>query len=78
VAHQNTNGGNALPDPIACINIWNALLQNPPTILRSQSRADYYARTNPSGQCLFQCQPMSGMGIAYSAASGAVTIDSQI
>ena len=74
----NTGGGATTDFPGACVNVWNGILQNPPSI-STGTGADYLVTSSPSSVstltgCTYQYQADTSKGIVYTATNGAVTI----
>ncbi len=70
-AGLNTLGG----IPAQCVNIWNAIMQNPPTVLSGGAGcgADYCAAAAVE-VCTYTYDAIPAKTIAYSAATGAVVV----
>lgn len=75
----NTGGGATSDFATACTNVWNGILQNPPSVSTSTG-SDYFvaSQTNDGVSsltgCTYQYQADTTKGIVYSAINGAVTI----
>jgi prepilin-type N-terminal cleavage/methylation domain-containing protein len=74
----NTGAGATADFPGACVNVWNGILQNPPSI-STGTGSDYLVTLSPSSVstltgCTYQYQADTSKGIIYSATNGAVTI----
>ena len=74
----NTGGGATSDFSGACVNVWNGILQNPPSI-SSGSGSDYtvsaFANTASSiTSCTYQYQADTSQAIIYTATNGAVTL----
>jgi prepilin-type N-terminal cleavage/methylation domain-containing protein len=69
-------GGNAtVDDDAACVEVWNGVMQNPPTVVATAGAADYVATA--AGQvCTYSYQGDTAVprSIAYTATSGALTV----
>ena len=79
------NTGGAATDNnfgVACVNIWNNIMQNPPSVAVSDNSAittDYLVTTSTGATstatgCTYQYQADTSKYIIYSATTGAVTI----
>ena len=70
-AGTNTLGGTAAQ----CVSIWNAIMQNPPTVLAGAAGcgADYCAAAAVE-VCTYTYDAVQTKNIAYSAATGAVVV----
>lgn len=75
----NTGGGGTSNFEAACVNVWNGILQNPPSI-STGTGSDYFvaAQTNDGVSsltgCTYQYQADTTKGIIYTATNGAVTL----
>ncbi len=71
-----------LNDDADCVNLWNALMQNPPTVQTSGAggTADYDAAytAGPPQTCTYSYNNASGMSITYTPSTGNVDVDSTI
>ncbi len=58
-----------------CLNIWNGVMQNPPSVSTTANAADYQVtlQTNPNG-CRYTYQANTNKWIDYNAANGNVSI----
>lgn len=68
-----TGGNTTIDDAAACTEVWNGVMQNPPTVATSAG-SDYLA--SASGQlCTYAYQGDSASrSIAYNASTGAITV----
>ncbi len=71
----STNGVNTNPDANRCVQIWNAVMQNPPPAGTGTANVDYQA-TVAGSVCIYTYQPAGNMSIRYDVSNGAVTVDS--
>ena len=60
-----------------CVEIWDGIMQNPPTAAAPATTEDYEA-TAGGEVCTFTYQNAAGMTIQYNAANGVVAVDSTI
>ena len=60
-----------------CVEIWNGIMQNPPTANAPATTEDYEA-TAAGEVCTFTYQNALNMDIQYNAGNGVVTVDSTI
>ncbi|NIR58085.1 MAG: type II secretion system protein [Gammaproteobacteria bacterium] len=78
---ENTSGGgdDALTEA-ECVEIWNGIMQNPPSVATGAGAADYDADVTGTG-CTYWYQnvtPATDLEIVYDAATGTVAIDDTI
>jgi MSHA pilin protein MshB len=81
-----TGGNSSLADAADCIEIWNSVMQGPPTIASSAGTVDYVAAATvaagPSAAATCEYSYYGGtandtnMGITYNTLTGSVTVDS--
>lgn len=58
-----------------CINVWNGVMQNPPTVLAGATTADYVVTIGGTAtSCLFTYNGTTGKSITYESADGSVTL----
>jgi len=69
----STGGQNGDPDAARCVQIWNAVMQNPPSVATGTG-SDYRA-TAGAGVCTYTYQPVTTMNIAYNSRNGQVSVD---
>ena len=71
----NTTNANALDAHSDCVELWNGVMQNPPTVAATGSvtNQDYEANF-AGGICTFTYQPDAGRFITYNATTGGVSI----
>lgn len=62
-----------LNDAADCVNLWNGIMQNPPTIASSGTTTNYTA-TFASNVCTYTYNGTTGKNIAYTPATGGVTV----
>lgn len=68
------SGNNTITAAADCVNVWNSVMQNPPTVATAAG-SDYLASV--AGQVCTYAYQVDGSGtrsIAYNAASGALTV----
>lgn len=68
------SGNNTITAAADCVNVWNSVMQNPPTVATAAG-SDYLA--SAAGQVCTYAYQVDGSGtrsIAYNAASGALTV----
>ncbi|MDF1529461.1 MAG: type II secretion system protein [Sedimenticola sp.] len=70
----STNGNNGNPNANRCVQVWNGILQNPPSVATGVG-SDYRA-TAAAGICTYTYQAVNTMSITYNSTNGAVTVDS--
>lgn len=70
----DSGGNNAVADAADCVEVWNGVMQNPPTV--STSTGSDYQATAASEVCTYTYQGDSDTTrtIAYNAATGAVSV----
>ena len=56
-----------------CVNIWNGVMQNPPTV-NTAVGFDYQATSPSADNCLYTYQADTTKNITYNATNGAVTV----
>ncbi len=61
-----------------CANLWDSLMQHPPSVSTTAATNDYQADADAVDQCTFTYNAQSGMTIVYDATTGGVTVDSTI
>lgn len=70
----DSGGNNAIADAADCVEIWNGVMQNPPTVAIAAG-SDYLATA--AGQVCTYAYQVDGSGtrnIAYNATTGAITV----
>jgi len=74
----DTAGTNVLATTAHCINVWEGVMQNPPTV--SAATGSDYIVTVATTTCTYTYNGDGGatMSIVYASATGAVTVDSSI
>ena len=72
-----TDNNNTNPNNTRCLQIWNGLMQNPPTATttNSASSGDYYVWSSNSGWCYYRPFSNTGMRIDYYVVDGRVLVD---
>ncbi|WP_428607784.1 type II secretion system protein [Sedimenticola sp.] len=63
------------PNNARCIQIWNAIMQNPPPVGTGTANVDYQVSVSGSS-CVYTYLPAGNMSITYNTSNGAVTVDS--
>ena len=60
-----------------CMNVWNGVMQNPPTVATSGTATDYTVAIDGGSAtgCIFTYNGKSNMTITYESSTGAVTVD---
>ncbi len=61
-----------------CVDMWNGLMQNPPTIAAVATTEDWDADITTTTVCTYTYQDVAGMTIVYTMATGSVVVDSTI
>ena len=56
-----------------CVNIWNGIMQNPPTVVANATTADYSAVAT-AGICTYTYNAVNTKNIEYNSTTGAVVI----
>lgn len=61
-----------------CVDVWNNVMQNPPTIVANDTTAstDYSAEATAADQCTYTYLGTSNMSVFYNALTGDVSVDS--
>jgi prepilin-type N-terminal cleavage/methylation domain-containing protein len=68
-----TGDNSAIADGDDCVEVWNGIMQNPPTIASSGTATDYTA--GAAGQvCTYTYNKDSGRSFTYTASSGAISV----
>ena len=70
----DSGGNNSVADAADCVEVWNGLMQNPPTVATAAG-SDYLA--SAAGQVCTYAYQVDGSGtrsIAYNAGTGAITV----
>lgn len=70
----STNGNNNAPNGNRCVQVWNGIMQNPPSVATAAG-SDYRA-TASGGVCTYTYQAVTGMSITYDSTDGSVIVDS--
>ena len=68
-------GSNTIAGDAECANVWNNVMQNPPTVVATSGTADYVATA--SGQVCtyaYQVDNSGSRSIAYDASDGSITV----
>ena len=68
-----TGGAATLTTAAQCVEVWNGVMQNPPTVAAPATTEDYSA-TVAGNSCTFTYQPDNTKNIAYDSTNGNVTI----
>ena len=73
-----TGDNSAVVDAADCVEVWNGVMQNPPTAATSGTGFDYIASAaaNVGGEmvCTFTYQGDAGRSIAYNSVTGAIAV----
>lgn len=70
----DSGGNNSVADAADCVEIWNGVMQNPPTVATAAG-SDYLA--SAAGQVCTYAYQVDGTGsrsVAYNAGTGAITV----
>ncbi len=70
----DSGGNNSVADAADCVEVWNGVMQNPPTVATAAG-SDYLA--SAAGQVCTYAYQVDGSGtrsIAYNASTGAITV----
>ena len=70
----DSGGNNSVADAADCVEVWNGVMQNPPTVATAAG-SDYLA--SAAGQICTYAYQVDGSGsrsIAYNAGTGAITV----
>ena len=70
----DSGGNNSMVDAADCVEVWNGVMQNPPTVATAAG-SDYLA--SAAGQVCTYAYQVDGSGtrsIAYNAGTGAITV----
>ena len=72
---NTTDGNNSIASDASCVEVWNGVMQNPPTVVATAGTADYVA-TSGGQVCTFAYSgdTATARSIAYNAANGAITV----
>ena len=70
-----TDDTNALTTATHCVEIWNGIMQNPPSVVATSGTADYVATVPAANRCLYTYSGGGAMSITYDSSNGAVTVD---
>jgi len=73
----DTGSATTLSTAAHCVNVWNGIMQNPPTVSETAGAADYQAAVT-STACTYTYQAGTTMNIAYESNDGTVTVDDTI
>jgi len=71
----DSGGNNAIADAADCVEIWEGVMQNPPSVATAAG-SDYLAANSAANECTYTYQ-VDGTGtrsIAYNAGTGAITV----
>ncbi len=68
----STNGNNGNPNNNRCMQVWNGVMEGPPTVATNAS--EDYRVTSAAGVCTFTYQDDTTRIIAYDSTGGTVTI----
>lgn len=76
-------GGTTLDNAGDCKDLWDSLMQNPPTSATTTSANPKYLATfsgsaGATATCTYTYQDASGLSIVYQPATGDVTVDAEI
>lgn len=72
----STNGTNTDPNNNRCLQVWEGVLQNPPSASVTANDADFFV-TAVGSVCDFEYEQGGAMSITYDASNGAVVVDSE-
>ncbi len=70
----DTAGTNVLSTTTHCANVWNGVMQNPPTVATSGTTTDYTA-TVAGTTCTYTYNADNTKTIVYASATGGVTVN---
>jgi prepilin-type N-terminal cleavage/methylation domain-containing protein len=70
----STNGNNGNPNANRCVQIWNGVMQSPPSVATAAG-SDYLATADGAGSCTFAYQGDTAVArsIVYNSTTGAVS-----
>jgi len=61
-----------------CVDVWENIMQNPPSVNTAANAADYQAQATADNTCVYTYQAVGGLSITYRSDTGAVTVDDTI
>jgi hypothetical protein len=72
---NTTDGNNSVASDTSCVEVWNGVMQNPPTVVATSGTADYVA-TSAGQVCTYAYSgdTATTRSIAYNAANGAISV----
>jgi MSHA pilin protein MshB len=71
---MNTTNGAPLGSDAHCVELWNGVMQNPPSVAATTATGEDYAAVFAGTTCTFTYQPDTSRIIAYDASTGGVAI----
>lgn len=69
------NATGSLTTAAHCIEVWNGVMQNPPSVGAASSNEDYEVAAPSSGACTYEYQGDTSMNIVYDSSNGNVTVN---
>ena len=71
----DSGGNNSVADAADCVEVWNGVMQNPPTVATGAG-SDYQAANTAAAECTYtyQVDGTGGRFIVYNAGTGAITV----
>lgn len=70
----STNGTTTNPNGNRCVQIWNGVMQNPPSVATGANADTDYQATAGGGVCTYTYRAVAGMNITYDVSNGAVVV----
>lgn len=70
--NSNAGGGNGTTTANECVQVWNSLLSNPPTVATNTS-GDWQASSDNT-TCTYTYNAAAGRSVAYNTGNGQITI----
>lgn len=71
----STTGNNGNPTAARCVEIWEGVMQNPPSVATgANADSDFQATKNGGPVCRYTYRAVAGMYIEYDVSDGSVTV----
>ncbi len=74
----STSAATTLASSTHCVEIWNGIMQNPPTAATAAGANVDYVAAFAGTSCTYTYQPVNTMSITYDSNNGAVVVDDVI